>query len=120
MQHSRPMPVSPSKSDSTASLNGWDSKGPGLGIHQLHIEQISVLYPQLTAVEVRIAAYIRGGLATVDIADMIGLEGSTVENYRVCIRRKLGLRQNQPLQHYLSNLQHAAALASLTEATHSF
>jgi DNA-binding CsgD family transcriptional regulator len=52
--------------------------------------------------ELRVAALVKGMLPSWKIAEMLGICEETVENHRVNIRHKLGLKQ-ETLFHYLRN-----------------
>jgi DNA-binding CsgD family transcriptional regulator len=60
---------------------------------------------KLTLTEIQVANHIKAGLATAEIARLMGISPGTVEFHRKNIRRKLGLRKTRTnLKAYLSSL----------------
>jgi len=60
--------------------------------------------PKLTPTERRVAYLIREAMRTCEIATTLGVTEHSVENYRVRIRRKLQLSQDESLSNYLSSI----------------
>ena len=60
---------------------------------------------KLTLTEIQVANHIKAGLATSEIARLMGISPGTVEFHRKNIRRKLGLQKTQTnLKAYLKSL----------------
>src|SRR3954470_21684454 len=61
------------------------------GAYTQYLHEIADRYPQLTPMELRVAALVRAMLPSWKIGQMLGIEEVTVENHRVNIRHKLHL-----------------------------
>ena len=68
------------------------------------ITQLKTKFPDLTASEIRIAAYIRMNLSTKEICEFMNKTQRAVENDRYRLRKKLNLNPNDSIQNYLINL----------------
>lgn len=66
--------------------------------------KLSVKYVDLTHREVQIAALIKEGRTTKDIAEMLNISESAINIHRYNIRRKLGLTKKHNLHAYLTSL----------------
>jgi DNA-binding CsgD family transcriptional regulator len=60
------------------------------GLYARYLNDIAHHYPQLTAMELRVAALVKALLPSWKIGEMLGIQEKVVENYRVKIRRKTG------------------------------
>lgn len=60
--------------------------------------------PTLTATEVSVAVYIRGGLSARQISDLLFVSSRAIEKHRQSIRRKLGLTTDMNIVEYLEAL----------------
>lgn len=63
--------------------------------------QVNPMLARLTNKELRIAAYIRDGYMSKEIADKLCVSKKTVDYHRTNIRKKLELGENDSLQGYL-------------------
>jgi len=70
-------------------------------VHRDFLAKLSMKYPTLTPTELKIATMIKLNLPTKAIANLFCLSGRTVENHRLSIRRKLGLRGEANLSSFL-------------------
>ncbi len=68
------------------------------------VTKLKELHPDLTASEIRIAAYIRMNLSTKEICEFMNKTQRAVENDRYRLRKKIGLESNDSIQNYLLNL----------------
>jgi PAS domain S-box-containing protein len=81
-----------------------------LGILEAHLnELLSPLLKKLqqfnlTPKEVQVAAMVKDGKTTKDIADILGVETSSIDDHRINIRKKLGLSRKVSLQSKLQTL----------------
>ena len=74
------------------------------GLCDEHLRQIAHVYPHLSPCELRVAALVRGMLSSTEIGDVLGINERTVENHRMMIRRKIGLRREENLLTHLTGL----------------
>jgi len=68
------------------------------------ISKLKQNYPDLTATEMRIAAYIRMNLSTKEISELLNKTQRAIENDRYRLRKKIGLGTNDSIQHFFLNL----------------
>lgn len=61
-------------------------------------------HPDLTATEIRLAAYIRMNLTTKEICEFMNKTQRAIENDRYRLRKKIGLESNDSIQSYFLNL----------------
>lgn len=61
-------------------------------------KQLSSTYPQLSKAEVSVCLFLKAGLRSVDIANILKTSERTVENHRAHIRKKLGLPQTASIK----------------------
>ncbi|MBL7973998.1 MAG: hypothetical protein JNJ85_03745 [Candidatus Kapabacteria bacterium] len=73
-------------------------------IHSDFSERLNLQFPNLSETEQRICALIKIGLTNKDLASVLCLEVSTVEIYRVNIRKKMKLSKDQNLTTYIHTL----------------
>ena len=71
------------------------------GFYANNLHDLASRFPILTPMELRICVLIKGMLANREIAECLNICVETVENHRVNIRHKLGLRSKQNLVNYL-------------------
>jgi PAS domain S-box-containing protein len=57
--------------------------------------RLSSQYQKLTPAEIRVASLIRDGKSTKEIAEFLNLSKRTIDSYRKCIRKKLGLQNEK-------------------------
>jgi len=60
------------------------------GLYARYLNDIAHHYPQLTGMELRVAALVKAMLPSWRIGEILGITEKAVENYRVKIRRKIG------------------------------
>lgn len=70
---------------------------------------LTLLAPTLTPAEERVCVHIVEGRSTKDISDLLSLSLRTVENHRMSIRRKLGLRDKENLITVLASIHRQSA-----------
>jgi tetratricopeptide (TPR) repeat protein/DNA-binding CsgD family transcriptional regulator len=75
-----------------------------LGVHDGFMEKIKQIAPDLTPTELRMVALMRLNLTPKEIANIINRSIGTVDNTRRRIRKKLHLREEDNLLHYLASL----------------
>lgn len=68
------------------------------------LKSLNEKYPDLSPTEVKLAAFIRLGLTTKDIASLLSREIATVEKGRYRLRKKLNLQPNENITKYLLSL----------------
>jgi ligand-binding sensor domain-containing protein/DNA-binding CsgD family transcriptional regulator len=68
------------------------------------VTKLKEQHPDLTASEIRIAAYIRMNLSTKEICEFMNKTQRAVENDRYRLRKKIGLESNDSIQNYLLKL----------------
>jgi DNA-binding CsgD family transcriptional regulator len=69
------------------------------GAYTPHLLEFAVRYPSLTPMELRVCALIKARLSTGDIAKTLMIKPKTVENYRIKIRRKIGITRGTLARH---------------------
>jgi tetratricopeptide (TPR) repeat protein len=62
---------------------------------------ISKQYPELSPTELKVCTLLRMNLRTKEIATILHINGKTVENHRISIRKKMGLDRDANLVHEL-------------------
>jgi DNA-binding CsgD family transcriptional regulator len=78
------------------------------GLYSRYLQELAARFPQLTPMELRIAALIKGALPSWEIANILYITEATVENHRVNIRRKIGLNIRDNLATHLIGLKGSA------------
>ena len=73
-------------------------------VHEEFLNKLSVLHPDLTNGELKLAAYIRMDLSSKEIAPLLNISLRSVENKRYRLRKKLGLEHDDNLSSYLLKL----------------
>ncbi len=74
------------------------------GIYEKFFADLNEIAPDLTPNEINICAMIRLNLTTKDIAALTNKSLGTIENNRISIRKKLGLKGNANLQEFILKL----------------
>jgi DNA-binding CsgD family transcriptional regulator len=64
------------------------------GVYSGHLNAIARRYPQLSSIELHVAALVKAMLPSWQIAQLLGITEKTVENHRIDIRRKIGCDGN--------------------------
>lgn len=73
-------------------------------VHPDYFERLQSLCPQLTQLEQKLAAYIRLGLSTSQIAQMLNVTPESIRSNRYRLRKKLGLDKNENIDYFLQNI----------------
>ena len=73
------------------------------GTYTRSLAELAQRHPTLTPMELRVAALVKAMLPSWKIAEMLGICEETVENHRVNIRHKLGVKGGS-LTEYLAQL----------------
>ncbi|MCK9206208.1 MAG: hypothetical protein M0P66_03775, partial [Salinivirgaceae bacterium] len=82
----------------------WKYVEPQLDkVYNSFISRLIEKHSDLTASEIKIAAYIRMNLTTKEISEYMHKTARAIENDRYRLRKKLGLELNDSLQNYLMN-----------------
>lgn len=66
-------------------------------LNEPFVEKLCSDYPSLSNQEIRIAALLKAGLNTKDIAGLFSIQVRTVENHRFSIRKKMGIHSDRDL-----------------------
>jgi FixJ family two-component response regulator len=61
------------------------------GLYARYLADISVHYPTLTPMELRVCALVKAMLPSWEIGQLLGISEKAVENYRVKARKKIGI-----------------------------
>lgn len=69
------------------------------GAYSAHLLEFAQRYPSLTPMELRVCALIKARLSTGEIAKTLVIKPKTVENYRIKIRRKIGITRGTLARH---------------------
>jgi phosphate/sulfate permease/DNA-binding CsgD family transcriptional regulator len=73
-------------------------------MHRDFMGRISLLYPDLSANEIRLAVLIRLGISSKEIATLLNISPKSVEINRYRLRKKLGLDRGANLTHFINNI----------------
>jgi len=73
-------------------------------LHQELFKKLRVKYPDLTANDLRLCAYIKIGLNSKELADLLNIKPSSVYISRSRLRKKLNLDTDTDLHSYLNSL----------------
>jgi len=73
-------------------------------LHQELFKKLRVKYPDLTANDLRLCAYIKIGLNSKELADLLNIKPSSVYISRSRLRKKLYLDTDTDLHSYLNSL----------------
>jgi len=73
-------------------------------VHPLFFENLNKMTPDLTQSEIKLAAYIRLGLAVKQIAQMLNVHPDSVKSSRYRLRKKLGLGKEDNLNIFIQNI----------------
>ncbi|QZE15088.1 LuxR C-terminal-related transcriptional regulator [Halosquirtibacter laminarini] len=73
-------------------------------IHHSFIVKLTEIYPDLTEKEQKLAAYIKLGIASKEIAVLMNITPRTVENYRYKLRQRFGLKSGESLSNYIIHI----------------
>jgi hypothetical protein len=74
------------------------------GIYDGFLDRLRVQYPNLTNNDLKICAYIRLGMTTKEIANLVNIEVSSVETARYRLRKNMGLQASDSLSSILANI----------------
>ena len=73
------------------------------GVHKDFVSDLIQIHPKLTANEIKLCAYLRMNLSSLDISILQGVEKSSVNQARYRLRNKLKLNNQEDLFTYISN-----------------
>ena len=73
-------------------------------VHPHFFEKIKQQYPELSLNEMRLCAYMRMGLATKEIAQLLGISAAAIQKARYRLKKKMGLSREQELFTHISNI----------------
>nr|MBD3623433.1 hypothetical protein [Sunxiuqinia sp.] len=65
--------------------------------HEQFLNKIKEMYPELTAKDLRLCAFLRMNLASKEIAPLLGISVRGVENHRYRLRKKMSLDHDEKL-----------------------
>ena len=102
--HPTPYTLNPARKSRAKRHLPWEQIE--LESHGLYAENLCALakrFPQLSPMELRICALIKGMLKSWEIAERLRISEETVENHRIRIRRKLGLGKENLLRFLVEN-----------------
>lgn len=74
------------------------------GVHVGFSERLQTLHPNLTANDIKLCAYIRMNLSSLEIAQLQGVEKSSINQARYRIRKKIELERGTDLFSYLKDI----------------
>ncbi|MBS2100585.1 LuxR C-terminal-related transcriptional regulator [Carboxylicivirga linearis] len=74
-------------------------------VHESFLDRLKEVHPDLTPREQKLAAYIRMGMSSKEIASLMNITSRAVENNRYKLRQKLNIGQGENLGRYISNLK---------------
>jgi DNA-binding CsgD family transcriptional regulator len=69
------------------------------GLYARYLSEISVHYPTLTPMELRVCALVKAMLPSWEIGQLLGISEKAVENYRVKARKKIGISGGRLASH---------------------
>lgn len=85
--------------------NSWEkSKFHFEKVHPDFFKKLKEQFPLLTENELRLSAYIRIGMRTKDIAEMLSIDHKSVITNRYHLKKKLELNKDQTLDDFIRNL----------------
>nr|WP_321451540.1 LuxR C-terminal-related transcriptional regulator [uncultured Carboxylicivirga sp.] len=73
-------------------------------VHESFLDRLKEVHPDLTPREQKLAAYIRMGMSSKEIASLMNISARAVENNRYKLRQKLDIKQGENLGRYITNL----------------
>lgn len=89
--------------ESTSAQATWESYVEIFSkVHPDFQSTLKSSYPSLTTMELKVCVLIRAGLLSEEIAEILSLSERTIENKRFSIRNKLGLKDREKLDKFLS------------------
>jgi DNA-binding CsgD family transcriptional regulator len=71
------------------------------GFYADSLHELAEKFPVLSLMELRVCVLVKGMLRSWEIAERLAIDIKTVENHRINIRKKLGLRAEENLQRHL-------------------
>ncbi len=87
------------------SESAWDTFNEQfLTLHNDFMKAISLRYPDLTPMEVKVCTLLKLNLSTKEIARILQLSDRNIDNHRYRLRKKLGLRSDDNLTVFLTGL----------------
>ncbi len=72
------------------------------GLYATQLLDLKMQFPMLTPSELRVCTLVRAMLPTREIARRLHIDERTVENHRIRVRRKLGLRKQNLVQYLIA------------------
>ncbi|HYX07983.1 MAG TPA: triple tyrosine motif-containing protein, partial [Bacteroidales bacterium] len=72
--------------------------------HEQFLNKIKKTYPELTASDLRLCAYLRMNLTSKDIAPLLGISVRGVENHRYRLRKKMEVSNDESLTDFILSL----------------
>ena len=72
------------------------------GYYADSLRKLAARFPELSLMELRVCALIKGMMKSWEIADRLAIDEKTVENHRIRIRKKLGLASSERLFTHLT------------------
>jgi DNA-binding CsgD family transcriptional regulator len=73
-------------------------------VHEDFLEKLKEKYPDITAGELKLAAYIKMNLSSKEIAPLLNISVRSVENKRYRLRKKMGIAHDSNLSDHLLRL----------------
>ena len=73
-------------------------------VHEDFLDTLKSKYPDITAGELKLAAYIKMNLSSKEIAPLLNISVRSVENKRYRLRKKMGVEHENNLKSHLMNL----------------
>ena len=73
-------------------------------LHQIFFKKLRTMFPGLSIYDLRLCAYLKIGLSTKEIADLLNVQPSSTYISRSRLRRKLNLRVDEDLHSFLNNI----------------
>ena len=87
------------------SETAWDTFNEQfLTLHKDFMKAISLRFPDLTPMEVKVCTLLKLNLSTKEIARILQLSDRNIDNHRYRLRKKLGLRSDDNLTVFLTGL----------------
>lgn len=91
--------------DNLRSENEWESfKLHFEKVHPNFFHKLKDLYPNLSENELRLCAYIRIGMSSKQISQMISVLPATIKTNRYLLRKKFGLKQEDSLDDFIREI----------------
>jgi DNA-binding CsgD family transcriptional regulator len=90
---------------SISRSKGWDNMN--ILFHQNDLSYINELtnkHPQLTPIDVKYCCYIKMNLSNDEIKDILGISQESVRTHKYRLKKKLSLRKELSLHHYLHSI----------------